>query len=193
MKLNEKEMEFVELLNKKDFVSGQEDSDKDLAKEISKTIEIMVNSYSFKRKDLADEIMNRGIEGNFMCIAIAFVKALGRLYKNNGLYDGRNERACKVAAMVMDCPSFNCKYSGLTNYDGFNWCTDEMDVIRWEYEHDDLLDISGLVAVKLSSIHKTLQQAFAGMCFYFLSQYCKDLNKEMEEYIDEHWYYMPMI
>lgn len=193
MKLNENEIKFLELLNKKDFVSGQEKSDKDLAKEISKTIEIMVNSYAFKSKDLVNEIMSKGIEGNFMCIAIAFIKALGRLYINNGLYDGRNERACKVAAMVMNCPSFDCRYSGLTNYDGFNWYTDRMDVRRWEYEHDDLLDISGLVAVELSNIHRTLQQTFAGMCFYFLSQYCKDINKIMEEYINAHWYNMPMI
>ncbi len=197
MKLRDNEIKFIELLKEKGFRDGQDKLDKILAKNIANAIESMVNSFCFNGKNVIKAIDKEGINDNFQTLAIAYIKALGRAYHTNTIcmYDGRNEASCKISSMIMNCAIFNCNYSGYTNYDGFNKYIDDMDVRKWEYEHDDLLDIAGLIAIELTtSMHRTLQQTFAGMCFLYLSQNCKDLNEEMKILtgLDE-WYRVPFI
>ena len=70
----------------------------------AKEIENTINDCSFKPKDSAYYMAfhcHRYLQDKFFKMALGFIQLCGENYRK-GIYDGRNEYACKMSAKILD-------------------------------------------------------------------------------------------
>lgn len=169
MSENKYENQFIETMKKENLTFIMEKNDRieviTAAKGIKNTIECMVNNFAFNKRVIADEIM-----GTLSCVdsmnylAMAFVKRLsGNIEK--WMYDERNRESVEKAKQIC------------------NMAPDAVNAILSENDSSD--EIKHLLDVVADTVayetHRTLQQTFAGFCFFILHSCRKEKRPHYKE------------
>lgn len=146
---------------------------------VARICEEMVNSFTFNPAHAAQELLNTDavIKGRFTQLAAAFIKMLA-YFHSNGLADGRNEIACKIAYAIYTCESAK------TIVGSTNWIPDfyGKNVQYCERRYACELDFGAKCVMKMQSMHRTLQQQFAALCFCFIRD---SMTRETKDAIAE--------
>lgn len=133
-------------------------------------LSMVLNSFSFVYKDIYEEIVSSDNSRKvFENIAYALLFKMSEFY-NSGRYDGRNEYACFTATKLVRT------YMVLENGE-YNRTNDKN---AWSKADSFIGDI---FAFNFASEHRTLQQTFSKLVFYFL--YKQWINKYGEKFVHE--------
>lgn len=139
---------------------------------VAKNISLMINSFSFHRDRLADEILsNQNAVKNFDSIASVWTINQASDYTNK-YFDGRNELSCKTAALLLKNEPVNSWFKEKADETGQNIC------------------------YCLMNMHKTLKQTFSSLCFsYLVKRWENDVPQIISSFqeMDYKWWDMPLI
>lgn len=169
MSTNEYEEKFIEVMKAKSLASMLEKNDWievcTAAKEIENTIEWMVNNFGFNKREFADKVMaNPFCVESVNYLAMAFIKRLAN-NTEKWMYDDRNRESVEKAKQI--CHMSPAAVSAILSENNSN---DEV-------KH--LLDV--VADTVANKTHRTLQQTFAGLCFYILHRGREDKKAHYEE------------
>lgn len=168
MSLNEYEEKFIELMKDGNLVSMLGRNDRIevtmAAKQIESAISCMVNNFGFNKRKMADAIMqNPSCIESMNYLAMAFVKRLAD-NTEKWMYDERNRESIEKAIQIC------------------NMAPDAVSAILNENSSDDevkhLLDV--VADTVANQMHRTLQQTFAGFCFYILHRWREEKRPHYE-------------
>jgi len=168
-------------------VSGDEFNESLDREQVKKLVSLFtneVNNFSFKVKDIADEIASdRYTKNLFLEICECYIIALHLLFAHK-LYDGRNEASVMLGNKLY---YLGISDSGLT------------EGIEEDIESFRSNDLCSYFASLMTREHRTLQQSFSGIVFYMIYTYGRDsLKKEIDKAINDKELYpdfwrMPLI
>ena len=149
-------------------------------KKKKRIISDMVNNMCFNPNDVVKAIRDDGVATwNMTAIAARWIQLLDWQYKKN-LYDGRNEYSVAFSQTLMQ----NEVVNRIVSKYGFKEINDEMFMPRAINMNPSFFSF---VALSMAMDHRTLQQTFSKLVFYFLK------DEYNLQFSDEYWADCPMI
>lgn len=184
MSINEFEEQFIEMMAEEKLISmlGKNSWIEVMtaAKKMTSTIESMVNNFMFDKCKIADEVeKNQSCMTKVNYLSMAFVKRLAS-NTEKWMYDDRNKESVEKAKQI--CSTAPDAVSAILSENGSSE----------EIKH--LLDV--VADTVGNQAHRTLQQTFAGFCFYILHrgrEKKKPYYKELLAFMSDTFYRCWMI
>ena len=155
--MTDNEFKFVEFLKtgclkKADFI---EILDEDKVKICLNCLSNIINNLLFKPEPIVDEIAKDSFSsGYFYEICVYWVSYLYLCYKNRN-YDLRNEKAIEISKILVE----------KTNISSDFYLDKVLDIEDFKYEEF----LPERIVYHMSIEHRSIQQAFSKMVFYFLA------------------------